>query len=62
MSNTCFMFLLAIIWNSLIFSEGSKLSEIEQELAGKGDSYKTRVGRQWTVSNTKLNDYVKSFV
>lgn len=56
------MFLLAILWNYLIFSEGSKLSELEQELAGKGDSYKTRVGRQWTVSNTKLIDYVKSFV
>jgi hypothetical protein len=49
MNNPSFLMFVGVLWTSFLRSEGGKLSELEQELAGKGESYKSRVGRQWTV-------------
>eukprot|EP00090_Calanus_glacialis_P033809 TRINITY_DN56288_c0_g1_i1.p1 TRINITY_DN56288_c0_g1~~TRINITY_DN56288_c0_g1_i1.p1 ORF type:complete len:189 (-),score=32.43 TRINITY_DN56288_c0_g1_i1:87-653(-) len=67
MKNPRFLLVVGVLWTSFLCSEGGKLSELEQELAGKGESYKSRVGRQWTTvitssSTTTISTTTNCFV
>ena len=55
MHNLNFLLLFAVLWTHVLCSERRNLGDLEQALADKGDSYKSRIARQWTVSEIHVH-------